>query len=388
MSPMSDRMPPPSPAALAPPDADGEALLAALSPVELEALRWSVRAADGLDAAARAELDAELQAWCAADPAHRAAYDDMAGVSDALGEIPAAGAARLQARVAIDRAGVSAAARAPEAPALPMVPAASAASAQSAARTAHPTRRHALAAAAAFAVIGGGWFGWDAWRSEPVFSHRYETQRGQQLDAVLPDGSQVRLDTATTAEVTLYRHRREVRLPEGQAMFTVHADKARPFDVLAGATRITVVGTKFSVRYTPSMGNAQVQVAVQEGRVRVAPMDGAAAAEAIELAPGEAVSADAQGRPGAVTRIAADSVAAWRSNRLSFDNLPLSAVLAELGRYGDVGIAVRDPAVGALPVTASVDLQRMGDFVRSLPQVLPVRLERRLGTMEVVAAGR
>jgi transmembrane sensor len=250
-----------------------------------------------------------------------------------------------------------------------------------------PTRRRALAAmAAVFAAAGGGWFGWEAWRSEPVFEQRYQTQRGQQLDVALPDGSQMRLDTATTAEVSLYRGRREVRLAEGQAMFTVQSDKARPFDVRAGGTRVTVVGTRFSVRYTPSIGRPEVQVAVQEGRVRVAAASDAAAPAAIELAPGETVAADAQGRPGPVARIAPEGVAAWRGNRLSFDNLPLSAVLAELGRYGDVGIAVHDPAVAALPVTASVDLQRMGDFVRSLPQVLPVRLERRQGTTEIVAA--
>lgn len=353
------------------PDMAGEELLEELSPAEFEALRWSVRIGDGLDAAERAEFEA----WRRADPAHQAAYDEMTGVSEAIDAMPAAGAARLQARVAIDRAGESATHAA-----VPVVPATSPAPPR-------PTRRRALAAAAAvFAAAGGGWFGWEAWRSEPVFEQRYQTQRGQQLDVALPDGSQMRLDTATTAEVSLYRGRREVRLAEGQAMFTVQSDKARPFDVRAGGTRVTVVGTRFSVRYTPSIGRPEVQVAVQEGRVRVAAASNDAVQNAIELAPGETVAADAQGRPGPVARIAPEGVAAWRSNRLSFDNLPLSAVLAELGRYGDVGIAVHDPAVAALPVTASVDLQRMGDFVRSLPQVLPVRLERRQGATEIVLA--
>lgn len=355
------------------PDTAGEELLEELSPAEFEALRWSVRLGDGLDAAERAEFEA----WRRADPAHQAAYDEMTGVSEAIDAMPAAGAARLQARVAIDRAGESATHAA-----VPVAPATSPAPPR-------PTRRRALAAAAAvFAAAGGGWFGWEAWRSEPVFEQRYQTQRGQQLDVALPDGSQMRLDTATTAEVSLYRGRREVRLAEGQAMFTVQSDKTRPFDVRAGGTRVTVVGTRFSVRYTPSIGRPEVQVAVQEGRVRVAAASDAVAPAAIELAPGETVAADAQGRPGPVARIAPEGVAAWRSNRLSFDNLPLSAVLAELGRYGDVGIAVHDPAVAALPVTASVDLQRMGDFVRSLPQVLPVRLERRQGATEIVLAKR
>ncbi|CAN7274491.1 FecR domain-containing protein [Pseudorhodoferax sp. LjRoot39] len=355
------------------PDAHPEALLDELSAIELEALRWSVRASDGLAPAARAEL----QAWLQAAPAHRAAFEDMAGVLDAVDEIPAVGTARLRATVAIDNAQASSAtgARTPPLPA------------------ADPAPRHsrrlfplALAALVALAMLGGGWFGRDQRQRQPVFSQQFATQRGQQLQAPLPDGSHLQMDTATQADVTFYRQRREVLLSEGQVVFQVKADQDRPFDVLAGATRVTVLGTRFLVRYTPSMGSRAVQVAVMEGRVRVAIAQGEHSAPTrVDLLPGQVVSADAQGRLGTVERMATASMAPWLDQRLNFDNVALSSVLAELGRYGKQTVRVASPAIGALPVTAGVDLRNIAGFVQSLPHVLPVRLREHDGATEIVA---
>jgi transmembrane sensor len=61
---------------------------------------------------------------------------------------------------------------------------------------------------------------------------------------------------------------------------------------------------------------------------------------------------------------------------------------SEIGRYGDIGVRVQDPAVGALPVTASVDLRNMNAFVQTLPRVLPVRLEHRKNGVEIVSSRR
>lgn len=387
-----------------PPDRDGvrddasasgdalDAALAELSTVEAQALRWLVRREDGLDVAA----EAEFQAWLAADPAHQAAFDDMAGVWQGIDDIPADGVAQLKAGVA--QAGGAAPMAAPSVPFPPMH--------RPPRRAEHsgprrwfrgfgPWAPQALTACVLFAMLGGGWFAWDHWQHQPVFTQHYATARAQQIEARLPDGSTLRLDTASQADVTLYRQRREVRLPEGQIMFTVQGDKARPFDVLAGATRITVVGTRFSVRYTPSLGSHQVQVAVEEGHVRVARADAvkgrgdalpsAPIGDAIDLEAGQTVAVDGEGRLGPVGRVAAQGIAPWRGHRVNFDDTPLAAAVAELERYGPTGLVVRDPAVAALRVTGSVDLRRVGDFARSLPQVLPVRLEPREGAAEVVA---
>jgi len=160
-------------------------------------------------------------------------------------------------------------------------------------------------------------------------------------------------------------------------VFQVQADKSRPFDVLAGTARITVVGTKFSVRYTPSLGSQAVQVAVIEGRVRVT------GSSAIEITAGQTVTADGAGRLGAVTTVPVEAVAAWRSRRLNFDGVPLAQVLAEIGRYGDLPVRLADAEAGRLALTARVNLHKLDAFVRALPQVLPVRLVQRGDALEI-----
>jgi ferric-dicitrate binding protein FerR (iron transport regulator) len=113
-------------------------------------------------------------------------------------------------------------------------------------------------AAAVLALVGGGWLGWSHWRSQPLFSEHYATVRGQALQVRLPDGSQMLLDAASQAQVQLFRGRREVRLLEGQALFHASADAQRPFEVRAGHTLVTVLGTRFSVRHTRAVRDPAV----------------------------------------------------------------------------------------------------------------------------------
>ncbi|MBV7536600.1 FecR domain-containing protein [Duganella sp. sic0402] len=356
-----------------------ESPLDELSPLEFAALHWSVRVADGLDSAAQCQFDA----WLAADPAHRTAYNDMAGIFDEVDALPASGAAHLSARVVIDSAAASAAADLqPRRPAPTTTtttnPPVNVPQSQASAQPRRAWLQPTLTGVIALVALGAGWSGYQHWQRQPVFEQYYATARGQQLNTELPDGSRLQLDTATRADVTLYRDRRRVRLAEGQAVFKVHGDKARPFDVEAGPSRITVVGTKFSVRYLPS----GMQVAVMEGKVRVA-----GAGEVRFLLPGQTIRAGQDGQLSEVTSMPVDAMASWLSGRLSVDNAALSEVLAELARYGDTGLQVHDEAIGRLAVTASVNLRDPQGFARSLSRVLPVKLRPLAnGGTEIVAA--
>lgn len=337
-----------------------------LSDVDHQALDWFARR----QRAFTEEEEAAFDAWLRADPAHRAALERWHGDWAGLDALPADGIAQLRRQLAADKA---------------------------AAELVSPTRRDWLAGLAAIApraalatvalsTAGGGLLAWRHWQEQPLFAGEFRTLRGQQKDVTLPDGSVLRLDTDTRIAVGLYRERREVKLLGGQAVFQVHGDAARPFDVLAGAVRVTVVGTRFSVRHTPGiLGADDIRVEVEEGRVRVAGVDGMAAAPAVELGAGQRIAADAQGRLGAIGQVAAAGIAPWRDGRITFDNTPLAQVLAEFGRYGSTGLLVRDPAVAALRVTGTFDPHRLENFRRVLPRVLPVALREDGAVTEIVA---
>jgi len=366
-------------------------------PLDIEAATWVARKRNGLSAAD----EAEWRAWLDADPSHRAAFEDMDNTFGQVKDLP-------DDEIDALKAGLT-----PSATDTAVQPQPASVPQQHPRRPASPGRRawmfdlgrlipQTAAVALAFTAVGGGWIGWQHWQSQPTFEKTYVTQRGQQLNASLPDhpttGSTLMLDTASQAEVRLYRDRREVQLTDGQAMFTVHADAERPFHVRAGALRITVVGTRFSVRHTQSgLGAGQTVVAVEEGRVRVVKTSLAGAhdetlgtaanaqAATLELSAGQMVVADDTGHFGAVASVPASSIAPWRDGRISFDQTPLSDAIAEFERYGRTGLEVRDPAVAALPVGGSYSLRQWHRFAETLPQVLPVRLVRKGEVTEVVA---
>ncbi len=372
--------------------------IAGQDPLDAAAAGWVVRRQDGLTP----EEEAELQEWLAADPAHARALAQVEDVWGRMDELPDEGVVALKAGLPSHKAGtalppsVAVPAPVPVAPEPQHHPRPS-----SSIQPASPGRRSWLiglgrfvpqitAAAVAFSVVSVGWYGWSTWQHQPTFQQSFATARGEQKKVNLPDGSTLWLDTTTQAEVVLYRQRREVRLTDGQALFAVQSNPDQPFDVLTGGTRITVVGTRFSVRRTRSGLGAEgsVSVVVEEGRVRVASRSAAHkmdSSSSVELSAGQSIIADAAGALGPVNRDDAPA-ATWREGRVSFSGTPLMQALAEFERYGDTGLVIRDPAVAALKVNGSFDLRQIGAFARALPRVLPVQLSTRDGQTEIIAA--
>jgi transmembrane sensor len=340
-----------------------------------QALDWFVRRADGLDAAE----EAAFQAWLRADPLHASAYAQWQEDWSNLDALPGDALDRLRRTLVEDKA----------------------AGMQSRSATSNDggtvfakCRRFAAPFLAPRSALAGtcltlllaGVLAWTYWR-QPMFSESYATARGEQTEFVLPDGSRLQLDTASRADVAMYRGHREIHLPAGQVRLEVKSDTNRPFEVLAGPLRITVVGTRFAVRFTPDMpGQDGVRIAVEEGRVRVG-RNGwfLFGAGTVELTAGQEIASDPAGALGAIGAVAPDGIAPWGDSRVSFDNVTLAQVLAEFERYGETRLVVRDPPVAALRLTGTFDPRRPENFARVLPQALPVRLVKAGDAMEIRA---
>ncbi|MGK5064571.1 FecR family protein [Janthinobacterium sp. LB3P112] len=320
--------------------------------VALAAATWFSRRGN-LDA----QQQSEFAAWLAADALHAQAYAQLQQTHRAARQIPA----QVAARWALPKAAPASRPRRPLLRSLRALPYA--------------------AAAMLLLSVGAGGYQW--WQQQAVFSQSYATMRGQRLAVALPDGSKVELDTATQLHVTLYRQRREVRLAHGEALFQVQSKQGQPFDVVSGPLTVTVVGTQFSVRNTLEH-DGQLRVAVQHGHVRVA----GTGQDLVDLRAGQGVSSDAGGRLSGVASLAPDSVAPWRTGRVTFDNVQLGAALAEFERYGDTGLVARDPAVASLRIGGSFSLTQLGRFAAALPQLLPVQLVRSGGASEIRMAAK
>jgi transmembrane sensor len=203
---------------------------------------------------------------------------------------------------------------------------------------------------------------------------------------VLEDGSIIELNRGTRVAVNYTAGERRVRLLQGEALFTVAKNAARPFIVQAAGVDVRAIGTAFNVR----LGAEDVAVLVTSGRVQVEPPvreSALAANPAVSAIPvleaGDSVvvplTATAANLPQ-VTRLTEAQVVrqlAWQPKLLDFQSTPLAEVVAEFNRHGGPRLIIADPALESLPIVLSFRSDNVEGFVRLLELTADVRAERR-----------
>lgn len=246
----------------------------------------------------------------------------------------------------------------------------------------------------------------------------YATAVGQQKTTALADGSEVILNTNSQIRVEYSDMYREVHLLQGEALFTVSRNAARPFRVYAGNGRIEALGTAFSVH----LKGEEVDVTVAEGRVSLASIKPS-------RPKGEKPSVDVPQRttlPGSGRRLegefvkslgtlsagqvatirstpleaAAGSVAAieivepitsdelaerlaWREGVLMFSGDTLEDVVREVSRYTTLSIEIADPVVGAMRIGGRFPVGETEAMLAALEANFDLRVSR-IGRHRVV----
>ncbi len=231
----------------------------------------------------------------------------------------------------------------------------------------HPARQTGrrtwwLGAAAASALLLVA-----AWTTLISGGERYVTAIGEQRRVELLDGSVVHLNTRSRVEVTFTDSARDIRLLEGEALFTVERDAARPFSVYSGGTVIRAIGTQFNVLRRPSGTTVQVI----EGRVRVS-----TGVRQEPLSIGEEVRVDDGGHLRKRRAPDATHLAAWQRGRLVFRDETLEDIAAEFNRYNR-GARIVLPAgeVRSRRYTAVFDADDPDSLLEFLRQDTGLRVE-------------
>lgn len=211
----------------------------------------------------------------------------------------------------------------------------------------------------------------------------FQTARARHRVEKLPDGSEVRLGAQSSISLNFSKDTRFLVLEAGEAYFAVAKD-ARPFVVQAGSVAVRAVGTQFNVRRAAE----RTYVAVSEGTVEVteeatgqAPgglvagaADASARPRAIRVQAGEQVAADTRTTAMAVEPVTRTAIGAWQKGRLQFSNEPLRLVVATVNRYSERQIVVTHQALRDLSVTGTVTENHIEEWLRALPEVLPVKV--------------
>jgi transmembrane sensor len=220
----------------------------------------------------------------------------------------------------------------------------------------------AMAAGVMFAALAVGWLSFRGGADHVS----YVTNAGEVRDVVFEDGSVVHMNTRTRLQWLGDSNDRRVRLVEGEALFDVVHDAARPFRVLLDNSEIQVLGTSFNL-YRKK--NGDTVVTVLEGHVRVR---GRNQAWERELVGGQQLVYRSIGPISNVQQHekVRDAVH-WREGVLEMTGKPLAEVVEELNRYSEQEILIRDPELAAEQFGGVLDVRDVRNALSRIQSTYP-----------------
>jgi transmembrane sensor len=287
-------------------------------------------------------------------------------------------------------------------------------------------RRFFVAASVTTLMVGAGPVYWLQFQRGV-----YTTDIGEQRSIQLEDGSTVQLNARSKIRVALHEHERDVELIEGQALFQVAKDHARPFIVHSGETNVLAVGTEFDVYKRPS----GTTVTVVEGRVAVFPSTPPTPVRALDLTvptpkgvlPGTASepnrhpslmksdspeqgSAQIVGLPeaedaavpkneiflGAGEQLTVSSASmekaahpdvaaatAWIQKQIVFNSTPLSEVVDEFNRYNTRQLVITDPRISGTKISGEFSSTNPDSLLKGLDALKIFRIHETPDRVEI-----
>lgn len=179
------------------------------------------------------------------------------------------------------------------------------------------------------------------------------TPNGGQYQVILPDGTRVWLNAASSIRFpVVFGKERSIEVT-GEAYLEVIADKSRSFIVKAGEERIQVLGTSFNV-------NAYSN----EPAVRTSLLEGSVKVNNLLLKPGQACS------NGMIATTDTEQDIAWKNGLFNFEGSDIRTIMRQLERWYDVDVKYE----GNVP-----DIRFVGKIYRKVPLSYVLEMLEKMG---------
>lgn len=166
--------------------------------------------------------------------------------------------------------------------------------------------------------------------------HTLTVPRGKNVKILLSDGTEVWLNANSTLKypAVFLGEERVVQL-KGEAYFKVSKDMDHPFLVEAQGVLTRVLGTEFNITaYTPE----DTHVVLISGSVEISSTEGQSY---LKINPGENAHLQTNGE-FALSNVDTDSYLLWKDGYFYFDDMTLSEIMLEIGRWYNVDIRFYD----------------------------------------------
>lgn len=204
----------------------------------------------------------------------------------------------------------------------------------------------------------------------------YQTSVGEQRFSILPDGTQVTLNTNSLLKVAFTGRSRDVTLVSGEALFDVAKDSAKPFVVHVDDREVRAIGTSFVVYKTDD----SFAVTLFEGKVSVGPhteteQDMTASPGVVVLEPGQRWNLKSR-TVQQLTPLELDAATQWRRQEVVFSGTPLLDAVAEMNRYTENPMSITDARLDGRSVSGVFRIGDTESFINTLTALYGVTIVR------------
>lgn len=210
--------------------------------------------------------------------------------------------------------------------------------------------------------------GWNLAKNRPSEIFEVVALRGQKSTLTLPDGTMVKLNSASTISYSSDYNvaNRDVYL-QGEAYFDVAGNQAIPFVVHTQGLAVKVTGTKFNVKAYAE--EDIVTATLVEGNVLAD-----AGGQTYELSPYHEVAYDRISGDAVVYPIPeCEHAIPWVRDEILFDNDSLSEIASVLGRMYNVNIVFEDERITEFTYTGLVRNNSLQNVLDLISGTSPVR---------------
>ena len=204
-------------------------------------------------------------------------------------------------------------------------------------------------------------------RSSLLFN-TISTPRGGQYQVILPDGTNVWLNSASAIKFPMVfaaTGSRKVNLT-GEAYFEVTKDKKRPFVVTTPTQSVEVLGTHFDISsYTE---DPTAKTTLLEGSVRITTPH-----QSILIKPGQ--QAEVSGAI-VVSDVDTETAVAWKNGFFRFDDEELGSAMAKVARWYDLQVEYSDAALKQEQIAAyTTRFANVSELLKRLNQIGNIRYD-------------
>ncbi len=208
----------------------------------------------------------------------------------------------------------------------------------------------------------------------------------QEQKTINIDGSSITLNTHSKILVRFTNNERTVQLVYGEALFHVSKDPSRPFHVINGNNKVTVIGTTFNVK----VDEANMTVAVVEGKVSVQEKSlDSDNSSSVLLDAGKVSSSDGNANTTIAVKEVDDINAHvnWQKGTLQFKKATLSEVVHEAQRYTKKRLKL-SPEIAELEITTILRIKSLEEDFAAMMHVIPIKVETDQQSIVIVPANK